>query len=613
MKLSLPLFILLAKGAMSSAKLLAIQDVGNRIGGIFQDIAIQRNSTGFSVFHVIYQNQTKRKNLIHAVLRSITRFSTIVSINLRVKAKKFQVSQMDSRGQNKAVRLKGASPYLLAGHRTIIVIITTITNTGSVSLAMLNLLQNLLISSQSRPNVLVVNLQIGKFSSCNRFLPTIHKRMNFDIEILNIDADRENFNQIRSLTHHSFNRYTNAYSVKSCRNVSKWFTDKSKNLHGYKLTIAMIIPDSRLKKLMETNKYYCRDIQAIYECVRRSNGTIAKVFKFVRGIRRGDFDIILPLHILMPVTFRSLSFVKPCQTKSYYMMVPVILERNVSYDFSLFLAKLVVIAAIASSLYAFCRLFGFDRQTWQFLTIMEMIIGNGNPREPVLRAEYASLVFITAVGFFFGSNLTSGLTSTMIVSETGKTIESFEDLRKNNITVLLSNDPVLSQSLIYKQILKLKMKYRYFNYHTFHDSKAMSDHISDTVINQNLSFTTGYFIHKCLPVNDIFAGRKVVARVSNVREYQEVGSFYLDFFSPFTERFSDVFWRIKEGRTDRSFRVEAKMSKRYSLVINAVLSKIHNEQNDFEAESEVHSLWSLLILGYCLAVVSLIVEIIFSL
>lgn len=141
----------------------------------------------------------------------------------------------------------------------------------------------------------------------------------------------------------------------------------------------------------------------------------------------------------------------------------------------------------------------------------------------------------------------------------------------------------------------------------------MSDMIKDVVCNESFSITTGYFIHKYLLVNDINVGRRVVVRVSNVTEYHEVSSFYLDRFSPFTERFSDIFWRIKESKIDGSLRVEARMNKKYSSVIHGVLAKISNEQDNFGAsESELHSLWSLLVLGFCLSVSSLIREIIFS-
>lgn len=130
------------------------------------------------------------------------------------------------------------------------------------------------------------------------------------------------------------------------------------------------------------------------------------------------------------------------------------------------MARLVVIATIALSLFGFYRLMGYDQQTWQFLAIIEMIIGNGNPRGPVQSSEYAALVFFLAIGFFFEANPTSGLTSTMIISETEKSIQSFEDLRKNNITVLLSNHPYKTNTSIYKQIVDLKIKYKSFDFYT---------------------------------------------------------------------------------------------------------------------------------------------------
>lgn len=59
-----------------------------------------------------------------------------------------------------------------------------------------------------------------------------------------------------------------------------------------------------------------------------------------------------------------------------------------------------------------------------------------NPSNPVRLEEYAVFVALICVGFFFGSELISGVTSVFIIQLKERKVESWEDLSTNNITVV---------------------------------------------------------------------------------------------------------------------------------------------------------------------------------
>lgn len=75
-------------------------------------------------------------------------------------------------------------------------------------------------------------------------------------------------------------------------------------------------------------------------------------------------------------------------------------------------------------------------------------------------AEIVTFYFVMAIGFFFGTDLATGLASTIYAYETERPIESFTDIRNNDITAVFATDP---KSKNYdKHIINSGIKYKTF-------------------------------------------------------------------------------------------------------------------------------------------------------
>lgn len=199
------------------------------------------------------------------------------------------------------------------------------------------------------------------------------------------------------------------------------------------------------------------------------------------------------------------------------------------------------------------RLISADPVTFTPLSIVEMIFGNGNARNPITKIEIIFFYCLITIGFFFGTDLTSGLTSITFTYKNEKALESFEDLRNNNITIILSTNRMDSVAKhIRRYIIDSKVKYEIFPIKSLKvDKITIPDYFSElvrrTLFSKNLSFSN-YFIEiigvrfpKYILINN-----EQVAQVSSLKETEYIKVWFMNFFSPFVDRFSDVYWRVVE-------------------------------------------------------------------
>lgn len=132
------------------------------------------------------------------------------------------------------------------------------------------------------------------------------------------------------------------------------------------------------------------------------------------------YDAMITPSLLRPSLFMAPSFYDETQQETYGMWL---------------LSLLTICWTIAC--FWFCsKFFKYDRLTWDPTIVFSMIISVGNPRNPMGTSESMLFFTLIMVGFFFGSDLITNLTTVSIKESVERPMETWEDLQANNITLV---------------------------------------------------------------------------------------------------------------------------------------------------------------------------------
>lgn len=406
---------------------------------------------------------------------------------------------------------------------------------------------------------------------------------------------------------HQYNPFTKKYTTNVYKPGVKWFTDKTKGLHRAVFNVGL------LKKKPQLGSKHKHDLKIIFELVKAINGTPAlKLF----AASKNWPDLLFPELYLVPYAFDK-RCLKPNQFQSSRLYVPVKRSVKVDYDLTEFLKALALLIMITMIFFIVSRLSNFDVNTWSLLSILEMITGNGNARNPVTRVEVWAFFTMILVGFFFGLDLVTGLTSTVLVEETEVKLKSYEDMKSNNLTLHLTmavNDGFMRRpALMHIRNLSIPIvKQQNLNLSTLGKIiKYRKDLIRQIITNKNVSFAnTWYQSQDGLPKRFVVE-EKVQAELSSITLWQDVLSYFSPPTSLFIERLSDLNWRAFEtGLFNKQTGNTHKLNKVKYEIYERTIAELEHDWSDDDVESciDVKSLLFLLVFGWCLAIFSLFVE-----
>lgn len=260
------------------------------------------------------------------------------------------------------------------------------------------------------------------------------------------------------------------------------------------------------------------------DILRVVNATLVFVEKSANQMNDGD--ALYPIAKVLCTT--NFFYLKPNQFVAVKILTPALYDVSVCYDFSEFVSSLIALITITFVLFSWSRIAKFDTQAWTFLNILEMVVGNGNVRYPISKSEIICFASVIIVGFFFGVDLISGLTSVMIMQEKERSIETLADLKSNNLTIVTVFDVKLEENRIsnqfYKDIQKINIKNFYLKelYQRagpYKGTIAVSKVMRDVLIAKNTSVTTLAFEVDAVMIPDlVVVNNKVQARIINLVE-----------------------------------------------------------------------------------------------
>lgn len=532
----------------------------NTINKIFSDITRQQNFTGFTVSSRRFGKRRAEFDQIFAhVLRTVTSLSTATCINERVNIEKFKISQPVQLTNNQFYRVSGTVPHVIASHKCLSVVLASVNMDKSNLYQPIRPLVHLKISHRSS-KLLFVLIHHTNSLRLKNFLKHLFNDYHYDVEVLTICVRKFKFKFSLSFKVQQLHYFLNRYNYSSWRLGIGWFKSKTKNLHGYRLRVAISDKYSNyrnpLRKLDET----ITEAYFIHETLRIMNGSYRINF-FPRqsfdNLVVGRFDIKFPAKEL--ICSMNALHVKPNKFWTFPLLVPVIYDSTVEYDLTPFMKNITTILAITSIIYVWSRLSNCDKQTWAFLTILEMVCGNANARNPVACSETIVFLCVIAIGFFFGTDLTSGLTTSMFVREWERPLETLEQMRVNNLTLITtmkmkfyasggSNQfflDVVNSNISCMSLVEL------YSRDTSKNHALVSRIMRDILISKNTSCTTFAFVTYEITVPDTIKVKdKVQAKISNIIEMKQVMGWQLNSVTLFHEPFSEIYWKMSEVGID---------------------------------------------------------------
>lgn len=505
-------------------------------------------------------------------------------------------------------RINGTNPLVLEGTSYLPIWLTTINSKLKKIDTVLDdaikfMLRHTRIFRQM-PKFLIVVVQRDKHNFKKLFRDGYYSTF-FDYEILTITVPRSN-EQKSKLTYQLHQSISFAQLYKKTNYIKskgiKWFAEKARNLHKHKIY------------------WRCKG-----QKVEHYSDSVTREFTYVMSLRQLNASVVCvpkeskktqiecySTYIMSRYNYMLLS--KPLELMLFDVMVPVLHEVTVDHSFNEILTNMLTILLITTIFFVWSLTMNFDRITWKFLTIFEMITGNGNPRSPVTRSEMVAFSCEIIVGFFFGSILVSGLTSTTVVRKTDKEILSLVDMKDNNITFYPFFDPKLAEyNRFLQNVLSTKVKY------TWLENEARFDFtfLRTMALYKNISVST-FNIDKLgvkIP-RHVIVNKRLLAKKSEMKESMDLSACLIDMkVCPlFRERFNTFYWQIMESKLTDKQPSYHQRNIRY-LQYKYVTGDLEKLEIDFDAESDMlnevdlHSLWVILSFGFTFAFASLIFEI----
>lgn len=612
--------LLIALVDVSSGRMWSSTRRTNTLRQIFNEMNVQKNLNGFFVYQKSYGRKIRHLDEISKqCVTSMAKIASVLSVNSRVNPRKFIKPYLNGGGKDKvklAVPGSIKNKSLLVSDKCLpvwLLSIHTLNNYDVLSEPVFVLLGQFRVFLYA-PKLLITIITHKNNLDIRIFLHNLFEEVRLECEVMVVTVNgNRSKRMVLNYKVHQLNYFSRRYSALSYRpGRVRWFYPKTKNLHKFVLWM-----------LIAKLSYFEGSLQGKSQ---DKFGALLLAVKIMNGstdILRHDrcYDLVHPTHTVSTGD-NMISFVKPNEMRASHMIVPIIYDQSVKIDYSNFFRNLTIIVSITLIFVVWSWLFRFDSQTWRFLTIVEMVIGNGNARVPVVRSEAVAFACIVMIGFFSGSDLTSRLTTVFFLTQTERLLDSFDNLSSNNIFVIVSDNPHdYADSPLVQSLLRSNVKYVSATQLRDKSKHGIKKLLETLIVNRNISMSTGVtekFDVK-IPGNVITIGRNRtnLAKVSNIKEYQEISAWFLYPINPFVERLSDIYWRIIETSTVDHLILTGKSydKRRYNLhgfILDETLRKLEqdiDEEDEMSNKIDVYGLWVLLIFGCTFAVLSLLIEI----
>lgn len=569
---------------------------------VLHDVISQNKLEGFVIFNTaIGKRRSVFRSKVEDIIGQATKMTTVTSL-LRGRGIARYV-QNTSRFYNPRDVLLIQGNLAARDNVYLIVIIYNFFSKSTIGKTLA--LYERFANTQSVTKMLVVFIVSQRYRRYKDMLKSFAKLGLENVEVLEIEIVVNGTSEITNYKVLRYNLQRKLFKAQKYREGLRLLPNLAKNLHGYPIKTKGYIARSHtsLKNYINSKEripyfLFLYHIQLAVEALNATFQLVPKASKTAPDIRTVSFE-------LKNDAFYAL--IAPLVPKTAYFMTPSFYDNIQQDTYDMWLASLFVTCWTISCFWFCAKFFNFDRLTWDLTIIFSMIISASNPRNPVLASEFMLFMSLISIGFFFGSELVSNLTTVSIERSVERPIETWDDLKMNNITLMYF---YIHENNMWTWENVKKLKHICVKGASDATQRKYFGHML-RYRNVSLESQTAVMCGLDLPQRFKILG-KVRARLSNVKEHN-LGLFLtLRPNRPWYHHLSNYLARVHESKLtsppELIFKTQEVYWECFERVINEYTNELINNEEEEDNVGKLENYWLLIVISSALSLVVLIIE-----
>lgn len=584
---------------------------------------------------VIYvENDAKSTKVSELLLSKIAKDMSIVILSCKLSSLsvKFPRIEFNKRNNSKYCKCREQTRILnFATQNTLFVYVYAPAGDDKPAPDGLALLYKAIAMSTSLPKLLLV--AVTRSTLHRHYRTTFASLANdgiVDAQVLEI-SDLKSKRKIKGHSHrftvHTCNPFSKVCKSGKLTRGVRWFESKPlSNIHGHTIESSYKGRFEKSQKL-RTNRISNRRefievdrLGETNEVAMFMQTTMNFTFQRVNS-SHGGAHFHFPMKNVFVVYRNSQIYLRPIEFNVKQLYTPVINDLVSQASAINFGLHFVLLGAALLMLYIFSVFGTFDKRLWAPMSIVRSLLGLTNSQNPKSNGERALYYLVIVCGFFFAIEMSQGVTDFLVPEEVERKFDNFDDLRNNNLTIILMRGP--RQRGLFREFGQYKNAWETSRVNctvckrtSYSDSVKEMQLINEMMHHKNTCVSVSFSpnnVKKYGP--SVRLDFEVLGRRSCLTEEVCIVSYFLQPYSPFYERLSSLYWQFKEKGFDNfhllKYNVLANLSN-YRILYSSQLVE-QREEHDIAETSIVPLLIVFLVTGLTFALIALFEEILLHL
>lgn len=458
-----------------------------------------------------------------------------------------------------------------------------------------------------------------------------------DADILQVGINPKQLHSF-SLKLHQYDAYEDRYSINSHTHRFKWFPYKYKNLHKRDIFVGVFSHSSKDPHFQLTRSkngqlvphgYYGLRLLAMEKSI---NFTIRyKWFHLPHGARGKNVELwklqcdfystpiqIRTNHLYWGRTEHTDAYMrmyppmKINDIERYIVVLPIRFRQYFEFDTSLLISLMLFVASIILIVWCALRISLYNKETWNYLLIMGMMIGVSFDRRLSRGFEKALYLGFFATGYFCCGDIFSNLMRIIYPEKMEVRVTNFKELNATGFPVFLDSDTRNNMLLIsgYNNDMEIILGRKLKVFRRQQTSLAVLHMLRFMNVSLVMDYREAAL---AIEFSKFKSTEPSFIRETPINVFVTPVTQMIRSWSCYYHRFSDFVWRYDEGgHTNRNTRVDVRPMINKFMRLKFLKYKINIDDADSDNDSEELILGLKLLLLMCFGFFSAIIALVFE-
>lgn len=580
-----------------------------QLKSIFKDIVSQNNLKGFLIFNFSNERKSFIVRQSHDVIRQAARVASVGWIRNPFNHKKYtrNVSRFGIANPNDFY----IHHYLAIGGDTYAIIIIDDKYLMKMS-ALCTRISAIFSAYHTRQGVsktLLIAIVDKKFTKYKQLFARSPRKLMYNVHILearrNWKGKRESFRY----TLISWNPFRSTCRRQTVKRGVRFFPTLRNDLNGRRFVVRTLFDSlptlNDLKRNWATPPVILPDKYPFETAVAMLNASCNfKLEGTYNSLRYWDFEFTTANFFFRKNITLNSTLLYPTYGTALYFMAPSFYDARTQTCLDSLLSCFIMILVLIFTFWAFSRLHGFDLLTWEPIVLFSMIISSANPRNPIRPGETVMFLCLISVGFFVGSDLIFGMTSTVISKSEERPVETLEDIVRYDLTMYECWIHYHNESWDPELLSKLKL------YNLLDKPITWDQDFKTMLLYKNISLSTVVLMCAKIPQNIMIQGT-VYARLTYIKECIWGVAAITQCNKPWVDQLYINLLRFYENNLLSYPYMEYVRERTYRYYVRDTLEDLEMKfQSEVEEKSvvELGNFWMIIVAGFTLPILLLIIE-----